>query len=70
MLKKQVKVGSHYVVRHHDGKFHVVQIHSESIYGGYNALKLKTQRMIRIKSAAKLRYEVERNSEGKWAEVK
>lgn len=71
MLKSQVRIGAHYAIRHHgDSKLSVVQIHSVSGYGGYNALKLKTQRMIRIKSAAKLRFEVERNPDtGRWRPV-
>jgi hypothetical protein len=71
MLKKQVRLGAHYAIRHHgDSRLSVIRLDSESIYGGYNATKLKTSRSIRIKSAAKLRFEVERNSEGKWMEVK
>jgi hypothetical protein len=71
MLKKEVEIGKHYAIRHHgDSKLSVVMIQSVSAYGGYNALKLKTQRTIRIKSAAKLRFEVERNpATGKWKEV-
>jgi hypothetical protein len=70
VLKKEVRIGAHYCIRHHDGNFYVIRLDSESIYGGYNATKLKTQRAIRIKSAAKLRFEVERNSEGKWEEAR
>jgi len=66
MLKREVRVGSYYAIRHHTDpayRLSVIQIDSESIYGGYNATKLTTNRRIRIKSAAKLRYEVERNPE-------
>lgn len=77
MLKKQVKVGSHYAIRHNgEHNLTVIRIDSESIYGGYNATKLKTGRSIRIKSAAKLRGEVilnpdyPANSNTKWKVVK
>lgn len=71
MLKKEVRIGAHYSIKDHDGNMRVVRIDSESIYGGYNATKLKTQRTIRIKSAAKLRYEVAQDLEtGFWKEVK
>jgi hypothetical protein len=62
VLKREVKIGAHYAIRHHTDPAHrlsVIRIDSESRYGGYNATKLKTGRTIRIKSAAKLRYEVE-----------
>lgn len=75
MLKSQVKIGSHYAIRHHQDSARtltVVRIDSVSIYGGYNATKLKTGRVIRIKSAAKLRFEVELNPDSngpKWKAV-
>jgi hypothetical protein len=76
MLKKQVKIGGHYAIRHHTDsatRLTVIRIDSESRYGGYNATKLKTGRTIRIKSAAKLRHEValNPNPDGpKWIVVK
>lgn len=71
MLKKQVVFGEHYYIRDHDGRFRVIQIQGENPYGGYDAIKLKTGRTIRIKSAAKLRARVELNPEtGKWHPVK
>jgi hypothetical protein len=74
MLKRDVKIGAHYAIRHHSDPSHklsVIRIDSESRYGGYNATKLKTGRTIRIKSAAKLRYEVELNPDAppKWRKV-
>jgi hypothetical protein len=54
MLKNQIELGSEYVVRLH-GNFTVVRIFSVNQYGGWNALNLKTNREVRIKSAAKLR---------------
>ena len=70
MLKKNVELGKHYAIKDHDGRIRVIRLDSESRYGGYNATKLKTGRTIRIKSAAKLRIEVEFNPEsGKWRAV-
>lgn len=72
MLKKEIKINSHYAIRHSgERNLSVIRIDSESIYGGYNATKLKTGRTIRIKSAAKLRYEVELNPDAppKWRKV-
>jgi hypothetical protein len=70
MLKRDVVLGKHYAVKWHDGRFTVIQIIDESRYGGYNALNLRSGRNVRIKSAAKLRYEV-RNIVGtrKWEKV-
>lgn len=66
MLKKDVVIGKHYAIRHHgEANLSVIEILSESRYGGYNAKKLKTGRMIRVKSAAKLRAEVTINPEWK-----
>ncbi len=69
MLKKDVEIGAYYAIRHSgESKLSVIRIESESIYGGYNATKLKTGRTIRIKSAAKLRFRVSKNHEtGKWS---
>lgn len=72
MLKREVEIGKHYAIRHHTDPSHrlsVIRIDGVSQYGGYNATKLKTGRMIRIKSAAKLRFEVRRNAEQKWSRV-
>ena len=71
MLKKDVEVGAIYRVRWHDGTFTEVKIlgpkpaYARGGYSGsvtrrtqYNALNLKTGRMVVIKSAAKLRERV------------
>jgi hypothetical protein len=66
MLKKEIRIGGHYAIRHHTDspyKLSVIRIDSPSPYGGWNATKLTTGRTIRIKSAAKLRYEVVLNPE-------
>ena len=66
--KKDVKIGHYYAIRHHDDPVHrltVIRIDGESLYGGWNATKLKTGRQIRIKAATKLRGEVTQNPE--WA---
>lgn len=69
MLKREVRIGAHYAIRHSgEHNLCVIRIEGESLYGGFNATKLKTGRAIRIKSAAKLRFEVERNSSGRWEE--
>lgn len=75
MLKAQVKIGKYYAIRHYSDdarKLSVIRIEGPNPYGGYNATKLSTGRMIRIKSAAKLRYEVELNPDTngpKWRKV-
>lgn len=66
--KKDVKVGSYYAIKHTsspNGRLIVIKIEGESIYGGWNALNLKTGRLIRVKSNTKLRYEVVLNPD--WA---
>lgn len=64
MLKREVKIGAHYVIAHTSyNRLSVVRIDSPNKYGGYNATKLSTGRSIRIKSAAKLRREVVINPE-------
>jgi hypothetical protein len=70
VLKSQVKIGNHYAIRHSgESKLSVIRIDRESRFGGWDATKLRTKRAIRIKSAAKLRFEVVKNNAGKW-EVK
>ena len=64
--KKDVKIGGYYAIKHTSSpRLIVVRIEGESIYGGWNATNLKTNRLIRIKSATKLRYEVVQNPD--WA---
>lgn len=69
MLKKDVHLGGYYVVKWHDGRPTVVCLQSESRYGGYNAVNIKTTRDVRIKSAAKLRWRVVKRADGKWHKV-
>lgn len=57
MLKKQIKIGATYSAKV-SNKICAVRIDSESRYGGWNATNLDTGRVIRIKSAAKLRNEL------------
>lgn len=57
MLKKQIKIGSVYSAKV-SNKICAVRIDSESIYGGWNATNMDTGRNIRIKSATKLRNEL------------
>lgn len=71
VLKKQVKIGGHYAIRHAGDPAHrlsIIRIERESPYGGWDATKLKTGRTIHIRSAAKLRYEVAKTAEG-WRQV-
>jgi hypothetical protein len=61
MLKKDVKIGCYYAIRHHDNgpkTLSVIKIDGEHNLGGWNATKLKTGNVIRIRSAQKLRGEV------------
>jgi hypothetical protein len=74
MRKKDIKIGSHYAIRHHTDsayRLSVVRVDSESRYGGYYCTKLKTGRAIRVKSAAKFRYEVVLNPNpgAKWVKA-
>lgn len=57
MLKKQVKIGNSYRAKISE-KLVTVRILHENRYGGWDALNLVTNRVVRIKSAAKLRSEV------------
>ena len=68
MHKADVKLGSFYTAKV-SGRIAIVQLQSESPYGGWNALNIGTKREVRIRSAARLRKEVGRDSEGKWAAV-
>lgn len=61
MLKNQVYVGKVYRVRLH-GTFTNVQLLREVPQGGWVAMNQTTNREVRIKSAAKLRFEVSRDS--------
>ena len=66
MKKRDVKVGLVYAAMI-SNKLVPVRLDSESIYGGWNATNLRTNRKVRIKTAGKLRFEVhqcERSS--KW----
>lgn len=66
MLKSQVKIGSYYLIRHHDGNLTPIKIIgtreggwlSKKNFTWYMAVKLSTGRVIIIKSAAKLRKEL------------
>lgn len=56
MLKAQVEVGKVYVMKVSGGLTRV-RLDSVSPYGGWNGTNLKTGREVRIRTAAKLRYE-------------
>jgi hypothetical protein len=57
MKQSEVSVGKVYAVKV-SSKLAPVMLTSVSHQGGWNALNLKSQRGIRIHTAAKLRYEV------------
>jgi hypothetical protein len=69
MHKSDIKLGSHYTAKV-SGHIAIVQVQSESPYGGWNAVNIHTKRDVRIRSAARLRHEVARNAEGKWETAK
>lgn len=58
MLKRDVKIGGFYAAKV-SGVVCPVHIVDESRYGGWDAFNVKTQRSVRIKSAQRLRYEIE-----------
>jgi len=57
MKKREVRVGGIYCAKI-SGRLVSVQLTGESPYGGWDAINRKTSRTVRIKSAAKLRFEV------------
>jgi hypothetical protein len=57
MKKKDVKIDGLYAARV-SGKLAAVRIIAESPYGGWDAINTQTQRDVRIKSAARLRFPV------------
>ena len=66
MKKDEVEVGKVYAVKV-SGAIRPVRITGVSPYGGWDATNLTTKRDVRIRSAQKLRYELETNPEtGKW----
>jgi hypothetical protein len=65
MKKREAKIGGTYAVRMGDVLV-PVRLDRESRYGGWEATNLRTSRQIRIKTAQRLRFEVEQTPEGKW----
>ena len=57
MLKAEIQLGKVYRVKI-SNTLTRVRIDSVSPYGGYNGTNLVTGRAVRIRSAAKLRYEI------------
>ena len=64
MKKKEVEIGKNYLAKI-SGKLTAVKIVSESPYGGWIGRNIATGREVRIKTAAKLRWEWERTKEGR-----
>lgn len=58
MKKADVKIGGKYRAKI-SGKLTVVSIDCESRYGGWDATNVATGRQVRIRTAAKLRFEVQ-----------
>ena len=57
MRQKDVVIGRYYLAKV-SGKMVIVRIERESPYGGWDARNTKTLRMVRIKTAGRLRSEV------------
>jgi hypothetical protein len=69
MKGKQVRIGAVYLAKV-SGTLAPVRIVSESIYGGWDAVNVATKRDVRIRGAARLRAELEKNpATGKWRPV-
>jgi len=58
MKKDEVTVGGHYAVKI-SGKISTVRIIAEDRHGGWSGINVSTNKSVRVKSAAKLREEVE-----------
>lgn len=65
MTKREVKIGRTYAAKV-SARIVPVTLLDESRYGGWNARNESTGRDVRIKSAAKLRFEVTRGDDGRW----
>lgn len=68
MLKKQIEIGKTYAAKV-SGQLVAVRIEHESPYGGWDGLNIQTGREVRIKSAQRLRFAVERVS-GRWQRIR
>ena len=68
MKQREVKLGGTYAAKVSD-RLVPVRLDRESTYGGWDATNLVTGRSIRIKSAQRLRYEVEQSESGDWGRV-
>ena len=67
MKKAEIKIGSVYAVKV-SNKLSPVKITGVSIYGGWDATNLDTQRAVRVRTAGRLRFEIEKVGE-KWKRV-
>ena len=66
MKKSEVRIGSVYAASISNTPS-PVRLDSESPYGGWEATNMRTGRPVRIKTAGKLRVELEKNpATGKW----
>ncbi len=57
MKKSQIEINKVYAAKI-SGRIAPIKIISESPYGGWNGLNMKTNRPVRIKMAGKLRYKL------------
>lgn len=67
MLKADIKIGKVYAAKV-SGSISPVRIDSESHYKGWVGTNLATKREVRIRGAARLRFEIF-NVDGKWVSV-
>jgi hypothetical protein len=58
MKKAQIKIGGKYIAKISD-KLTTVKIIGVCVHGGWNGINVQTGRMVRIRTAAKLRAEAE-----------
>ncbi len=58
MKKAQIKIGGKYIAKISD-KLTTVRIIGRCVYGGWDGINVQTGRMVRIRTAAKLRAEAE-----------
>lgn len=63
MLKAEVRIGASYAAKVSNAIV-PVRIVSVSRYGGWDAVNERTGRAVRIKSAARLRYPIDRGNNG------
>ena len=66
--KVDVELGGTYAAKVSD-RLVPVRIDRENYYGGWDATNLRTDRVIRVRSAQRLWFPVQQDSDGKWKQV-